>query len=59
MHYLVHCQKIVDEVIVNFMIPGHNKFSVDVGAFGVTKKYIKKIKLINIKKTFWRSFTRN
>ena len=30
------------------MIPEHNKFSVDVGAFGVTKKYIKKIKLINI-----------
>ena len=41
MHFIVHFQKIVDEVIVNFMIPGHNKFSVD-GAFGVTKKYIKK-----------------
>ena len=34
-----HCQKIVDKVIVNFMIPGHNKFSVDL-VFGVKKKYI-------------------
>ena len=37
----MHCQKIVYEVIVNYMVPGHTKFSVD-GAFGVTKKYIKK-----------------
>ena len=44
MHYIVHCQKIVYEVIVNFMIHGHYKFSVD-GAFGVTKKYIKKINI--------------
>ena len=41
MHYIVDCQKIVDECIVNFMITGHYKFSVD-GAFGLTKKYIKK-----------------
>ena len=40
MHYIVHCQKIIDEVIVNFMIPRHTKFAVD-GAFWVTKKYIK------------------
>ena len=39
MHYLVHFQKLFDEVIVNFMVPGHTKFSVD-EAFGVTKKYI-------------------
>lgn len=41
LHYIVHYQKIVHEVIVNYMVPGHTKFSVD-SAFGVTKKYLNK-----------------
>ena len=35
-HYLIHSKKIFDEVRINYMIPGHTKFSVD-GRFGNSK----------------------
>ena len=35
-HFLVHKEKLFKEVIINFMIPGHTKFSID-GSFGNLK----------------------
>ena len=54
MHYLVHFQKLFDEVLVNFMVPGHTKFSVD-GAFGVTKNTLI-IEIQKPMKIFYKKF---
>jgi hypothetical protein len=40
LHFLVHSQKLFNEIVICYMIPGHTKFSVD-RAFGIAKNKLK------------------